>query len=101
MTNKQNRSTFAYNALHFPDALPLEIYIANGKNLVDNEDLGLEMCCHGKCEPYIHAGGQMLDRGIKELFDLSEGNNLVKLLADFALSHTQYGAIQVNIFASG
>src|ERR1019366_8416114 len=59
------------------------------------------MCGHGEGKAHIHAAAVTLHWGIKKLLHLGKGDDLVKLSFDLGLAHTQNGAIQVDVLASG
>src|SRR5436190_20691693 len=70
MAYEQDGAPGIGHALHLAEAFLLKHHVANGQNLVDDEDLRLEMGSNGKGEPYVHAGAVALDRRVEELIDL-------------------------------
>ena len=79
----------------------LEPDIANGEDLVDDQDLGLEVRRHGEGHPHVHADRVVLDRRVDEALELGEGDDLVDLAADLASGHAEDGAVQVDVLESG
>ena len=78
------RSAETGNCLHLAQALLLERGVADGQDLVDDQDLGIQVRRHGEGEPDIHPAGVALHRRVEELFDLGEGDDLVELAGDLA-----------------
>src|SRR5712692_9999002 len=54
-----------------------------------------------KGQAHIHATGIMLHRGIQELLDLGESNNLIKFPIDLSLFHSQDGTVEVDVLPAG
>src|SRR5262245_36329395 len=100
MTYEQNRPTAPGHLPHFPHAFLLELRIPHRQDLINDEDLGLEVCCHGEGEADVHAGGIALDGGVKELLDVSECNDFVELPANLGPSHAEDGAVEVDVLAA-
>ena len=90
----------AGDLLHLPEALALEAEVADREDLVDEQDLGLEVCGHGEGEAHEHAGGVALDRGVEELGDLGELDDVVELAPDLRPRHAQDGAVEVDVLAA-
>ena len=65
-----------------PEALLLELRVADGEHFVDDQDLRLEVRRDRERQPHVHAGGVALDRRVEELLDLGERDDLVELAAD-------------------
>src|SRR5437667_11505551 len=59
------------------------------------------MSCDGEGKTHIHSAAVAFHRSIQKLFDFGEGDDFVKLPADFGACHAQNGAIQKNVFAAG
>src|SRR3982751_3104563 len=54
-----------------------------------------------KREAHIHTTAVMLYRRIEKFVDLSKGYDFIEFLSNFALGHTEYGAVQEDILSSG
>ena len=67
------------DVLHLAEALLLELGVADGEHLVDDQDLRLEVRGDGEGQAHVHAAGVALDRRVEELLDLGEGDDLVEL----------------------
>ena len=63
---------------HLAEALALERRVADREHLVDEQDLRLEVGGDGEGEPHVHAARVALDRGVEELLDLGELDDLVE-----------------------
>src|SRR5579859_5634394 len=101
MADEQHRPTFAARELiHLAETFFLEFDVADGENLVDNQDFRFEVGCNGEGEAYIHARGIAFDRSVDELLNLGEGDDLVEFLADFRPTHTEDRAVEINVFAA-
>src|ERR1700686_2746134 len=101
MTDKQNGpSLFGYLA-HFSQAFFLERRISNREHLVYNKNLGFEVGSHGESQPHIHTSRIVFDRCVYEPFHLGESDDFIELSFYLYSSHSQYGAIEENIFSSG
>ena len=74
----------ALHVLHPADAAALELRVADGERLVDDEDVGLEVGrdCEGQAQP--HARGVALQRRVEEPLDTGERGDLVEARADVA-----------------
>ena len=83
------------------EALPLEDRVADGEHLVDDEDLGLQVGRHGEGQPHVHAAGIVLARGVEELVDAGEVDDLVELAGDLPPRHAEDRAVQVDVLTAG
>ena len=59
------------------------------------------MSRNGEGQPDVHARRITLHRRVQEFLDLGEGDDLVKLAIDLGLSHSQHGAVQVDVLPPG
>src|ERR1035437_3436672 len=85
---------------HVVEALALELLIAHGDDLVDDEDLGVDSDGDRETETHVHAAGVDLDGGVDELPDVCEVNDLLHRLLDLALAQPQDRSVQVDVLAS-
>ena len=86
---------------HLAQALPLELGVADGEDLVDEQDLRLEVRRDGERQPHVHAAGVVLDRRVDEPLDLGEGDDLVELARDLRPAHAEDRAVEVDVLAPG
>jgi hypothetical protein len=70
------------NLGHLAEALLLELGVADGEDLVDDEDFGFEMGGDGDGEADIHAAGITLDWRVEESLDLGKFDDFVEFAAD-------------------
>ena len=60
-------------------ALLLERRVADGEDLVDQQDVGVDVDRDREAEPDVHAGRVVLHRLVDELLDAGEVDDLVEL----------------------
>src|SRR5262249_44103621 len=102
MANEDHRPAFVKRGVfHLGQAFLLKLGIADGKHLVDEKNLGIEMGRDGKGEPDVHAARIAFDRCVEKSFDLGEGDDLVEFLFNFGARHAEYRAIQKNVLSTG
>ena len=99
LTKSTVRPPLPLSSLHSSQALFLEIDIADGQHLVDDQDLRLQMRGNSKGEPHIHARAVALDRRVEKFLDLGKGDDLVELRPDLRPRHAQDGAVQIDVLA--
>src|SRR5882672_4795610 len=101
MTDKNHGPALAANLFHLRLAFLLKLGIADRHHLVENKYVRFEMSGDGESQPQVHAARVVFDRNIQKLFDSGEGHDLVKLILDLALLHSDDCAVQKNIFPAG
>src|SRR5919106_3487306 len=84
-----------------PEALPLERLVADGEDLVEEEDVGIEESGDGEAEAHGHPGRVRADRPVDRVLELGEGDDLVEALADVRAAQALDRAVQVNVLATG
>ena len=87
--HEDDRPAGALQVLHPPDATALELRVADGECLVDDEDVGLEVGRDGERQAQPHARGVALQRRVEEPLDAGEGGDLVEARADVAARHAE------------
>src|SRR5690606_7595886 len=90
----------ARDVAHLPDAFALKARVAHRKNLVDNEDLGLEVSGYRKGETHIHPARVVLHRGVDELADLREVDDFVELTVDLHPPHAEDRAVEIDVLST-
>jgi len=83
------------------EALALELLVAHGDDLVDDEDFRVEIDGDGEPEPHVHPGGVDLDGRVDEVADVGELDDLVDRRVDLALAHPEDRPVEVDVLASG
>src|SRR5919106_104650 len=84
-----------------PEALPLERLVADGEDLVEEEDVGIQESGDGEAEAHGHPGRVRADRPVDRVLELGEGDDLVEALADVRTAQALDRAVQVNVLAAG
>src|SRR5439155_12468433 len=101
MAYKQHRSTAACEMLHAIDTSALKRGISHRQYFINNQNLRLQMCRDGECQPHVHPAAVALDRRVEKVFDVSEGDNLIELAGDFAAAHAEDRAVHIDVFTTG
>ena len=101
VADEKHRASARRHVAHLAKALALELGVADGENLVDDEDFGLEMCGDGKRQADPHAAGVALHGRIDERPDSGELDDLVELPIDLDASHAENRAVQIDVLAPG
>ncbi len=101
MTHKQHRAALAFgNILHLADGLLLELRVADGQDLVDHQNLGLQVSGDGEAEPHLHAGGVAFDGSVNIALAAGEIDDFVEFAVDLAPGHAHDGAVHVDVLAA-
>src|SRR5436309_11409173 len=101
MAHKQHGPPVFGHVVHLPQALFLELRVADGEDFVYYQDLRFEVGGDGEGEAGVHAAGVEFDGGVEEFFGFGEGDDFVEFFGDFGAFHAQDGAVEVDIFAAG
>ena len=64
------------------EALALELLVAHGEDLVEQEHVGIDVRGDREAETHVHAGGVRPHLAVDELAELGEGDDLVEPLVD-------------------
>ena len=83
--------------LHTVLAAAFESLVAHGQDLVHDQDFGIHHGGYREAQAGLHAGGEVLDRGIQELPDLREINDLVEMFFHILPGMSQHRAVQKNV----
>ena len=83
-----------------PEALPLERLVADGKDLVEEEDVGVEEGSDREAEPHGHPGRVGANRPVDRVLELGEGDDLVEALADVLPPQALDRPVQVDVLAA-
>src|SRR5262249_59032954 len=84
-----------------PQALLLEVLVADGEDLVDKEDVSPHLNGDGEAQPQQHAGGVVLGRDINEGIELRELDDVPLHGADLPRGEAEEGGAQVDVLAAG
>jgi hypothetical protein len=69
MRHEDDRLAFVHEPFHGGHAPLLKVGVADGKDLVQQEDVRIEIGGDGEPEPHVHAGRVVLDRHVDEMFE--------------------------------
>src|SRR5437016_13910749 len=97
MCDEQDCSSAFDDLAHLVKTFLLKIGITDGQHLIDNQDLRIEMRCHGKCKAYVHAAGVSFYRCFEESFCSRESHDFIKSGIDLPAAHSQDGAVQLHV----
>src|SRR5215471_1327999 len=100
VTHEENRPAMAGDFIHFAETLFLELCVSDGKDFVDDEYLGLKVSRDGKSQSDVHPRRVTFYRGVEKTLNFCESHNLVELLFDLSASHSENGAIEIDVFTS-
>src|SRR5919201_588618 len=102
VTDEQHSATLgAGHLLHLAQAFLLELNIADGEHLVNDEDVRFKVGGDGERQSDIHAARIVLDWGIDEPLDLGKGDDVVESSCDLAPPHAEDGTVEKDVFATG
>src|SRR6185295_3882401 len=87
--------------IHLAEALLLKRDVADRQHFVDDQDFRFEVGRDCEGESNRHTGGIMFDGRVEKLFSFGKGDNLIKLTFDLVAGHSQHGAVEKDVFASG
>src|SRR5882757_2036081 len=101
MRDEDDRASGAGDIAHLAEALFLEIYVADGQDFIDEENLRLEVSSDSEGQADVHAGGVVLYGGVNEFVEFGEGHDFIELALDFALAHAEDSAGEKRVFVAG
>jgi hypothetical protein len=101
MGDEDDGAAGAGNVAHLAKAFFLEINVADGEDLINEEDFRFKVSGNGKSKADVHAGGVVFDLRVDEFFELGKGDDFVELAFDFALAHTEDGAGEKRVLSAG
>src|SRR5262245_42852206 len=82
-------------------AAPLELFVAHGDNLVDDQDLRIDVDRDRKPKTHIHAGRIMPNRRVNEVTDTREVDDLIEETIGLATRQTENRCVQVDVLSAG
>ena len=82
-------------------ALLLEGGVADGQDLVDEQNLGVDLDRDGEGEPDVHAGGVVLELELLELAQLGEVDHGVIAGAGLARGEAHHDPVEDHVVARG
>ena len=102
MTHEEDGAALALgNVFHLTYRFLLELRIADGQDLVNDEDLGFQESRDGEAETDGHTGGITLHRGVDIPFAAGEIDDLIELGLDLITRHAEDSAVHEDILPPG
>ncbi len=83
------------------EALVREAFVANRQDLVDQQHVRIHVDGDCKAQTHVHARRIRFHRGIDELAQLGEIDDLVEALFDLTLGETEHDPVDEHIFTTG
>lgn len=100
MGDYHNRATFVVEGHHPLERLFLERGISYRKDFIDQQNVGVTFGRDGEPKPGQHTAGILLDRGVDEFFQFSEGNNIIVAKSHLAAGKPEENAVYHDVFAT-
>ena len=82
MSYKNHSSALISHPLHSRQAPLLELNIADGKHLVDENNIRVNVNCYRETQPRVHAGRVEANRKIDSILDARELNDFTQMGPD-------------------
>ena len=101
MGDEHDRAAVPLELLHLRQALGLEGDVADGQDLVDQEDRGIDVHGDGEPQPDVHPAGIELDLGVHEVLQLGEPDDVVEQLVGAGPREAQDRRVQVDVLPAG
>lgn len=98
--DEQDRHPAGAEIVDTAETLRLELRVAHGEHLVDQEHVRLEMRGDREPQPHVHARRVPLDRRVEERLDPRELDDARQLRRDLPLAHAENGAAQEHVLPS-
>ena len=98
--DEQDRSAAVLELGDLAEALALELLVADGEHLVEQQHVGLDVRGDREAEPHEHAGRVGAHREVDELLELGERDDLVHHLADACARQAVDRPVEVDVLAS-
>src|SRR5208283_5284925 len=101
MADENDGAAGAGHITHFAEALFLEVDVADGEDVIHQEDFRLEVGGNGKGQAHVHTAGIVLYGRVNEFFQLRESHDFIEFARDFALAHSQNCTAQISVLPPG
>ena len=82
-------------------ALALERLVADGQDLVDQQDVGADVDGHREPEAHVPARAVVLDPVVDERLQLGEGDDVVEVALGLPAGQAEDGHAQADVLAAG
>ena len=97
VADEEHRSSALLHLIHLPEAATLELDVADGEDLVHEQDVRRHVGGDGESEPQIHARRVALDRRVHEALQPGELDDLVEPGVHLLPGHAEDRAVQVGV----
>ena len=84
MRDEDDRAAALLELEDLAEALALEGLVADGEDLVEEQDVGVEVRGDREAEPHVHPRRVGAHRPVDRVLELGERDDLVEALADLA-----------------
>jgi hypothetical protein len=98
--NEHDRASRLLEGEDAAEALSLERLVADGKDLVEEKDVGVEEGRDREAEAHRHPGRVRPDRPVDRVLELGEGDDLVEAPADVRAAEALDRAVQEHVLAA-
>src|SRR4029453_2079233 len=99
--HEQDRAAALLELADLVQALALERLVADGQDLVDQQDVGADVDGHGEAEAHVLARAVVLDLVVDERLELGEGDDVVEVALGLAAGEAEDGRVEVDVLAAG
>ena len=82
-------------------APPLELLVADGQHLVDEQDVGVDVDGHREAEAHVHPRRVVLHRGVDEALEPGELDDVVEAPVELGLGEPEDRAVEVDVLPPG
>ena len=101
MRDEDDRAAALLELRDAAEALALELLVAHGEDLVEQEHVGVDVRRDREAEPHVHAGRVGANGQLEVVADAGEVDDLVHAFADLRARETVERAVQEDVLASG
>ena len=101
MRDEHDRAALLLEREDAAEALALERLVADGEDLVEQQDVRVEERGDGEAEPHRHPGGVRAHRPVDRVLQLCERHDLVEPRLDIGAAEALDRAVQEHVLAAG
>ena len=100
MGDEDDRAAALLELEDLPEALALELLVADGEHLVEQEHVDVEMRGDREAEPHVHARRVRPHRHVDEPLELRERDDLVHVPPDGLALQAKDCAVEIDVLAA-
>ena len=101
VTDEENCFVLSPKLIQPVEALLLKAHVANSENLVDDKHVRIDLGCHRKRQPDVHAGRILLNGSVDKFANFSEADDAVPPRRHFFFRVAHQQTIQHDVLAPG